>query len=394
MVAKKTSKASPGLAKTQRGKKTAKFSKRGLKSISSMEELLASVGTSKLSLSKRDEVEGVVTEKTGKTLVIDFGGKCEGLVAERAFDEAKHFIKDVEIGDKLKAHVIVPETSDGYTILTLRQTMTSTVWDKLQQAQEEGAEISVRVRNAGSAGVTVELFALNGFIPNSHLGKDVRKNLDGLPGKSLRVIVIELDREQNRIILSERAVSEADEVQKEAKILKSIKKGKVYQGKVISVPDFGIFVKVFPKKIKKGQPVDRQVGVDGLVHVSELAWEKVSTPSKLYSQGDKVSVKVIGKDKGKLALSIKQAIDDPWTKAEKKYKKDSKAKGKLVRISDFGYFVQLEPGVEGLIHMTKVPPGTKLAEGDEIEVYIEDINPKDRRMSLGMVLVKKPVGYK
>ena len=130
------------------------------------------------------------------------------------------------------------------------------------------------------------------------------------------------------------------------------------------------------------------------MHISEMSWEKVGKPTDIIKEGDKVKVKVLVMKGNKLSLSIKQAQDDPWLKAAQKYKKEDKARGRVVRMSDFGAFVTLEPGVEGLVHITKIPPGKKLKEGEELDVYVEDINAKERRLSLGLVLTSKPVGYK
>jgi len=130
------------------------------------------------------------------------------------------------------------------------------------------------------------------------------------------------------------------------------------------------------------------------VHISELSWEKVSSPDDVVSQGDKVKVKIVAKRNGKLAFSIKQALEDPWEKVEKKYKKDKRVRADITRVTDFGVFVQLEPGIEGLIHITKIPPGKKLVKGDKVDVYVEDIDKENRKIALGLVLTEKPVGYK
>ena len=134
--------------------------------------------------------------------------------------------------------------------------------------------------------------------------------------------------------------------------------------------------------------------VEGLVHVSELAWGKVDKPSDVVSEGQKIKVKVIGLKDGKLALSMRQAQKDPWDEVTDKYKPETRVSGKVTRMSDFGAFVQLEPGIEGLVHLTKIPPGTRLSEGQEIDVYVEEVDAKARKLSLGLVLTKKPIGYK
>ena len=244
--------------------------------------------------------------------------------------------------------------------------------------------------------MTVEINGLSGFIPNSLLGKENSKNPQRLIGNSISAVVVEAERSSNKIVLSEKAVTEAGQIKLVQKALKKIKAGDKHSGVVTNVTDFGCFVRI-EVNVKK----EEDVTLEGLVHVSELSWKKVVDPRTLVKEGDNVKVVVVSKELptakqifGRLSLSMKQAKPDPWEKAVKVYKKDSKAKGKVVRVSDFGAFVELEPGVEGLIHMTKIPPGSKVIEGKEVEVYIEDIDKKERKLSLGLVLTAKPVGYK
>ncbi len=355
-----------------------------------MEELLASYGTTVKSLNRGDKINGTVVEKSGKSLILDIGWKSQGMVAEKAYDEAKDYIKTLNTGDEVVAQVIIPETSDGFTILSLRQSAAESVWKKLEVSYEKHDPVNARIKSVGGSGVMVEVMGMTGFIPGSHLGGKIRGDINNMVGQSIKAIVIELDREAKRIVLSERAISEAGDIADEKAAVESVKEKKMYEGVVTTVTDFGCFVSL--KISKKGSK--QKTTIDGLVHISELSWQKVGKPSDVVKVGDKVKVMVVGKSGGKLSLSIKQATKDPWDTIEKKYKSDSKKKGTVARISDFGYFVELEPGVEGLLHMTKVPPGKRIKEGDKLNIYIEDVNKKDRRISLGLVLAAKPVGYK
>ena len=173
--------------------------------------------------------------------------------------------------------------------------------------------------------------------------------------------------------------------------MKNVKEGEIFDGVVSTVYDFGCFVKIEVPVSKKNKG---KVPLEGLVHVSELAWEKVADPNDVVKEGDKVKVKVVGKKNEKLAFSMKQTGKDPWDSAVERYEKDAKVKGKVMKLTDFGVFVQLEPGLEGLVHMTKIPPGKKLGRGDEVQVYVEDVDRENKRISLGLVLTEKPVGYK
>jgi small subunit ribosomal protein S1 len=197
-----------------------------------------------------------------------------------------------------------------------------------------------------------------------------------------------LDRNKQRIVLSEKAVSEKDQIALHEKAQEEVKEGEFYEGIIKQVTNFGIFVEIEVKVNKKS------VRVEGLVHVSEMSWEKTSDPLKNFNVGDKVKVRSIKSKDGKLSFSIKQAKEDPWEKIEQKYPIEKQFSGRVVRNSSFGTFVELESGVEGLVHVTKIPPGTDLTPGKTVECYVEEVNREERRISLGLVLTSKPVGYK
>lgn len=353
-----------------------------------MEELLALSVKKVRGFTLGDKIKGVVLAKTPKALFLDIGGKTEGVITEKAFVEGREFISKLNIGDEVTATVLVPETPEGYTLLSLRQAAFDATWDKLQEAKNEKRAVPVLGKAANTSGVTVELEGLLGFIPGSQLGKEVSKNTESLIGKYFKAIPIEVDRGSNKIVLSEKEISEAESLKEAKEALSKIKEGEVYDGEVTTVASFGCFVRLNLGTGKK------KTYVEGLVHVSELSWKKVANPATVVKEGDKVSVKVIGLRDGKLALSIKGAAKDPWDEVEKMFTKDAKVTGKVTRISDFGTFVELAPGIEGLIHMTKIPPGTKLIEGQEVKCFVEEIDTKNRKLSLGLVLTSKPIGYK
>lgn len=357
--------------------------------VKTMDALLAKYGRKVEALERGTKVRGKVISKSSKRLILDIDRKSEGLVAEKAFTEAKDFIRSLKIGDEVTASVIVSETPEGYTVLSLRQAQQDVSWEKILQAQKNNSHLVVLGRGQNSSGVTVDVEGLIGFVPRSQLGRQVAANPKALIGAHFKVIVVEADKQAKKIILSEKEVSEAEDIELVKKALAKIKMGEVYEACVNTVVNFGIFAQI---EITLGK--NKKTQVEGLVHISEMSWDKVESPSDMVSEGDKVKVKVIGTEVGRLALSIKQAQDDPWLKAEKKYGVDSKHKGKVVRVSDFGVFVQLEPGIEGLVHMTKIPPGERLEKGQETNVYVEEINVKQKKLSLGLVLTAKPVGYK
>ena len=368
-------------------KKTSKSStKRGAPQ--TMEDLLTAYGGGFSGIAVGTKVKGVVTEKSKGKLVVDIGAKSEGLVAERAYKEAEDYIKTLSVGDEIEGNVLVSETSDGYTILSLRHSAENATWKTIENAKNKLIPVDVEVKGVVPSGLTVYYYGLTGFIPATQLGREVSKNLQSLIGKRISAVIIDFDRESKKIILSEKEVSEKEELEKIRSVMEHLKEGEVFEGEVTTIYDFGCFVKI---EVGEGS---KKVPLEGLVHVSELEWNKVDSPEEVVKVGDKVKVKLIGRRDSKLAFSIRQTMEDPWFKVTQKYLKEKEYKGKVVKVSDFGVFVALEPGVEGLVHITKIPPDKKLHTGDEVNVYIEDIDEAEKRLSLGLVLTEKPVGYK
>lgn len=360
-----------------------------------MDELLSLYGENLAPLERGQKIKGIVIDKTLKTLVLDINRKSEGLVAEKAFNEARDYIKDLEVGDEVTASVIIPETPEGYTILSLRQAKEDASWEKVLEAFKNGKPLVAYGKSLVTSGITADVEDLPAFIPNSQVGKEASKNPKDLLDDHFKVKVIEADRDSGKIVLSEKEISDAEDIKLVKKAIEGISVGDVYDAQVSAVLDFGCFVEI-PITVEK-----QKTGVEGLVHISELSWEKVYNIKDAIKEGDNVKVKVLGIEDSvrlgqpsKLSLSMKQAQKDPWSDIEKRYKVDSKKKGTVVRVSDFGVFVRLEPGIEGLVHITKIPPGTRLEKDKEVNVYVEEVDQKNRKISLGLVLTAKPLGYK
>ncbi|KKQ44213.1 MAG: 30S ribosomal protein S1 [Candidatus Woesebacteria bacterium GW2011_GWA1_37_8] len=354
-----------------------------------MEGLLSKYSKNFKSFNKGEKISGTVLEISPNRVIVDIGGKSEGLVAEKAFKEAEEYIKSLKVGDTVDAAVIIPETRDGFTILSFRKAKFDTLWEILLRSRDDGLPLTVEGKNVTNSGIMVEVKGLSGFIPNSQLGKDALENAENLIGKKFQAVVIDVDREDNKVILSEKEVSEKDELALARRAIEETEEGETFEGQVASIYDFGVFVKI-EKKTKEGE----MVPLEGLVHISELSWEKTRRSDDAVSIGETVKVKVIGKTKGKLALSIKQATANPWDTIAEKYPKDKRVTGEITRHSDFGVFVALEPGVEGLVHITKIPPATSYERGDKVDVYIEEVDAENKKISLGLILTSKPVGYK
>lgn len=356
-----------------------------------MEELLAKTGHQIHSFSRGEKVEGKVIEVGPKSLILDIGAKSEGLIVDREFEAAKHLIKTLNPGDVIKAQVLVPEER-GQILLSLRNTAEDYAWKLLEEAQKNSQEVEAKVESYSRGGLAVNVFGLNGFIPGSHFGSSLAKNPGSAVGRGLKVKVIELDKEKTRVVLSEKAVSEAEALAAQEEVLKKIKSGEKFRGKVVGLAGFGAFVQIEKDKVP----------IDGLVHLSELSWQKVADPSEIVKAGDEVEVTVIGKDPsagsghggGRLAFSIKKAQEDPWNDIQEKYKEDSRVQGTVSKVGDFGAIVILEPGIEGLLHISKVPADVSLKVGSQVECFVEKADKKARKISLGLVLKTKPIGYK
>jgi len=350
-----------------------------------MAELLAMSKSAKVNtFTKGQRVEATVLSIAPNLVVFDIGGKSEGLVKEKAYTDAKEFIETLKVGDKVLVTVLVPETRDGTIILALKDAMRDISWVELTRAMEKNEEVPVLGKGVNVSGFVVDVMGVEGFIPTSQMGKEALAEAQNLVGKYFKAKVMEVDKTNRKVVLSEKEVSEAGDIKLAKEALKKVKEGEIYEGIVTTVAPFGAFVKIAVGKAY----------LEGLVHVSEISYKKVNLPSDVLKEGDKVSVKVLASHVGKLALSMKQALKDPWLTVEAKYKAEDKITGKVVRISDFGVFVELEPGVEGLIHITKIPPTHKLVLGQEVKCTIEEVNVKDKRIALGLVLTSIPLGYK
>ena len=348
-----------------------------------MAELLKKHGAKVKGFTRGEKIEATIIEIGKKEAIFNVGGKGEGLLKDIYFQEARDYMRTLKVGDKVNAVVMDPETKEGNVLLSLRHAAADSLWHKLQDYKNAKTVISVNIKNSNQSGISVEYEGISGFIPSSQIGKATLKNIDNLGG-TLRVKIVEIDKNKKRVVFSEKEVSEEKEIASLNKAVAKIKQGDIYKGVVTNLTSFGIFVAI---KVDKYE-------VEGLVHISESSWEKISNPADVFKVGETVEVKVLEAREGKLSLSIKQAGKDPWESEVKKLKVEDKVKGTVSKISDFGTFIKIARGVEGLIHITKIPPAMKFNVGDEVNCYIEEIDLKNKKISLGIVLSAKPIGYK
>jgi len=361
-----------------------------------MEELLKQTGYTLKGLKKGQKVKGIVTDITKRMLLVDIGAKTEGVVIEKELELAFDLLSSLKVGDEIEAFVGSPENERGQILLSLRQTVMNQRWGYFDKLLKTGKAIEVKGLEVNKGGIIVKVQGVRGFVPSSQFGRGYLGKLNELQNQPFQVKVIEVDKEKNRLIFSEKAVSEKQALAQQSDALKKVKEGDELEGVVSGIMPFGVFVRANIGGKAKKKKDEEELFLEGLVHISEISWEKVENPGVHYKTGDNIRVKVIGVDEksARLNLSVKQLSDDPWKKMVDKYPEGSKVKGEITRLAAFGAFVNLEPGVDGLIHISKIPSDKEFKPGQKIECFVESVDPDQRRMSLSLALMKKPVGYK
>ncbi len=357
-----------------------------------MDDLLAMPENTVVVAKKGETIIGTVTGIDNKAVRVDIGSKTEGLVTEREYDLARDYISELKIGDKVEVTVFSTENSQGQVLLSLKHAALDARWDYFAETMEKSEVLEAKGVEVNKGGLIVVVNGVRGFVPSSQFGKELVGKFQTLKGKSFKVKAIEVDREKNRLIFSERHVSEEKELAQKEQAISSLETGKIYEGVVSGVMHFGLFVTVeVPIEDKEN------VGhVEGLVHISEISWEKVNHPKDFHQVGDRIQVKVLGQDErtGKLNLSIKQLKDDPWIGIDTKYPVGTTLTGKVSRVESFGVFVNIDQGIDGLIHNSKLESSHNFKKGDDVTVYVESVSPDQKRMSLSPVMTERPVEYR
>ena len=349
-----------------------------LKPDTSMNELM-SRKQDKISVPKRGAtIQGVVTEISSRMLTVDIGAKTEGIVIEREFEEARDYIRTLNIGDEVRVYIYSPENDRGQILVSVRTAAQEWQWKKLEEWMKTGKIVDVRGLELNKGGVVARIDSMGfmGFVPTSQLSSKLSVNLENLVNRVFPSKIIEVDRQSNRLIFSEKAVSEAGEIEAKKEVLKKLNIGQRIKGVVNGLTDFGAFI-----KIKVG---DKEV--EGLVHVSEISWDKIDKPEKVLKLDQEVEVIItdISPDSGRIGFSIRNALADPWDEVETKFPPGMKLSGIVIKSAAFGAIIQLAPGVSGLLHISKIPAGKEPKIGDKIEVVIEDLDRAHRKLALGM----------
>lgn len=349
--------------------------------MSDMEKLLQKSKVQVKHLRPGDVVEGVVISKGKDELILDIGAKAEGLVTGRELEDEAETFGDLKAGGKVLATVIQSEDNRGFILLSLQKAEAERDWREAKKASDEERVFEVEILGPNRGGVVARFSSLRGFIPFSHLSikNKMLANSGKLADKTVKVKIIELDQDIDRLVMSERDALTKSEWAEELKALNKVKVGEEYEGEITSVTPFAAFVRFTPKGEKES--------LEGMVHVSELSWEKVADAIRVVKEGEKLKVRVleVNTSDGRVMLSHRAVLPNPWEKIAGKYLEGTKVKGKVTKITDFGAFVELEPGVEGLIHVTETTG--PLAEGDEVEARVLEVDPKQQKISLSLKAV-------
>jgi small subunit ribosomal protein S1 len=323
-------------------------------------------------------VKGTVIDITPDHVTVDVGYKCEGQIPIQEFLKRDRKV-DVNIGDRVDVLLERKESEEGLLILSKEKADKVNIWRDISRSCREGEVIEGEIVSKVKGGLSVDMGGILGFLPGSQIDLKPVRNLDALMGKRLKFKVIKFNRKRNNIVLSRRILLEEERKLLREGTLKSIQEGSIVEGTVKSLTDYGAFIDLG--------------GMDGLLHITDIAWGRIGHASEKLSVGDRIKVKVLhfDREKEKVSLGLKQALPDPWDSVPKKYPVGSRIKGKIINVTDYGVFVELEEGVEGLVHISELTWSKKMKHpskivhiGDTVEVMVLDCDPAKRRISLGM----------
>ena len=323
-------------------------------------------------------VLGTVVAVTNDVVVINAGLKSEGIVPIEQFRNEAGEI-DVGIGDEVKVALDSLENGFGETVLSREKAKRAMVWDELEQAMEAGDIVTGRISGKVKGGFTVDIKDVRAFLPGSLV--DVRPVRDPvyLEGKELEFKIIKLDRKRNNVVVSRRAVVESEHSEEREQLLERLQEGAIVNGVVKNLTDYGAFVDLG--------------GIDGLLHITDMAWKRVRHPSEVVEVGQEMKVRVLkfDRERNRVSLGLKQLGEDPWDNIARRYPSGARLFGKVSNVTDYGCFVEIEPGVEGLVHVSEmdwtnknVNPSKVVQVGDETEVVVLDVDEERRRISLGI----------
>ena len=363
-----------------------------------MAELLDDPSNEVKSLKHGDVVEGTVVRIDPDEILVDFGGKSEGVVSNRELmsrrgpREGEETRQELKVGDEVLVYVLQPESPEGHAVLSLRRAGLERKWRAMQERFDAGEIVEARVIDHNKGGLIVDL-GVRGFVPISQIvdfprrprdeqprdaAQEIAEKLQPFVGRTLRLKILEVNRKANRLILSEKVALYEERREKRDELFSSLQVSQRVQGTVRSIAPFGVFIDLG--------------GIDGLVHKSELSWNKVNNPETAYAIGDEVEAEVIdiNHERGRISLSIRRLQPDPWQESVAKYKIGDVIAGTVTKLVNFGAFVRVEEGLEGLIHISELSnqrvahPGDVVKEGDTLDLKIISLDSERHRLGLSL----------
>jgi small subunit ribosomal protein S1 len=323
-------------------------------------------------------IKGTVLKLTATHVVVDIGAKSEGMLplSEVLDHEGKPRFKP---GDEIDVMRDKGQAEEGYINLSHQKAQRIHAWDEIEKAHNEKRPIQAIVIDRIKGGLTVDIMGARAFLPGSQVDLRPIRNLDGMKGQMLEVAVIKLNKKRGNIVVSRKELLEGEQTEKRSKTLEHLEEGTILTGVVKNLTEYGAFVDLG--------------GLDGLLHITDMSWGRLTHPKDLVNVGDQIQVKVLkyDKDKQRVSLGFKQLTPDPWLDAEHRYPVGAHVGGRVISVTDYGAFVELEQGIEGLVHVSEMTwskrmkhPSKLVNVGDQVECVVLNVNPTERRISLGM----------
>src|SRR6059058_139889 len=323
-------------------------------------------------------IHGTVLKLTATHVFVDIGAKSEGalLIAEVTDHEGK---PKFQPGDAIDVMREKGETEEGYIKLSFQKAQRLRAWDEIEKAYSENQPIKATVVERTKGGVTVDIQGAHAFLPGSQIDLRPVRNLDAMKGQSFDVAVVKLNKKRGNIVVSRKQLLEQEQNEKRSQLMEHLQEGSILTGVVKNLTDYGAFVDLG--------------GIDGLLHITDMSWGRLTHPRDLVNVGDQIQVKVLkfDKDKQRVSLGFKQLTPDPWLDASHRYPVGAHVSGRVISVTDYGAFVELEQGIEGLVHVSEMTwskrmkhPSKLVNVGDQVECVVLNVNPQERRISLGM----------
>jgi small subunit ribosomal protein S1 len=323
-------------------------------------------------------IKGTVLKLTVTHVVVDIGAKSEGMLPIAEVQDHEGKVK-FQPGDEIDVIRDKGETEEGYINLSFQKAQKLRAWDEIEKAYSENHAIKATIVERTKGGVTVDILGARAFLPGSQIELRPVRNLDGLKGQTFDVAIVKLNKKRGNIVVSRKQLLEQEQNEKRSQVLEHLQEGTVLTGVVKNLTDYGAFVDLG--------------GIDGLLHITDMSWGRLTHPRDLVNVGDQIQVKVLkfDSDKQRVSLGFKQLTPDPWLDAEHRYPVGAHVHGRVISVTDYGAFVELEQGIEGLVHVSEMTwskrtkhPSKLVNVGDQVECVVLSVNPTDRRISLGM----------